>query len=281
MSDGSDVMVFVLIISAVIGLVTAFLGSIAGLGGGVILVPSLLFLYQISDAFSWATPQKIVGISLVVMIFTGLSSAISYMKSRRVDFKSGGIFLLGSIPGSIVGSYLVQFLGTERFSILFGILMLLVSMMFFIPRKKRAANNMAAKGFHRSMEIDGHTYNYSYSVVIGCLLAFSVGMMSGLFGIGGGSLMVPAMILLFGFPAHIATATSMFMIFFMSISSSITHIYLGHVDWLYTLAFIPGAYIGGTLGARVNRHLKGKYVEWVLRGLLFLIAFRLIWQGLG
>ncbi|MFD1020486.1 sulfite exporter TauE/SafE family protein [Thalassobacillus hwangdonensis] len=270
----------VIIVSFIIGLITAIAGSIAGLGGGVILVPVVLFLHEVWDAFAWATPQKVVGISLVVMIFTGLSSMLSYMKSKRIDFKSGSIFIGGSIPGGIFGSYLNQFFSTDHFSLFFGIVMLLVFSVFFIRTKDNRALLKSENGLARTAEIDGKMFHYRISIVTGLLLSFVVGMLSGLFGIGGGSLMVPAMILLFGFPAHIATATSMFMIFFASISSSATHILLGHVDWIYTLAFIPGAYIGGTLGAKINQKLKGNAVEWVLRGLLLLIAIRMIWQGI-
>jgi len=268
------------ILMFIIGLVTALVGSIAGLGGGVILVPVLLFLGDQLSAFDWVTPQSIVGISLVVMIFTGMSSALSYLKHDRVDKKIGYVFLIGSIPGGIIGSWLNQFFKTDMFSLLFGCIMIVVSLLFFIPRKT-PGTYLFNKGLKREKVIEGTTYTYQMPIVFGLILSLGVGMLSGLLGIGGGSLMVPAMILLFNMPTHIATATSMFMIFFASISSSATHIFLGHVEWAYTLYFIPGAYLGGTLGARVNRHLKGQAVEWFLRVLLILIGIRLIWQGIG
>ncbi|SFJ41256.1 hypothetical protein SAMN04487936_10271 [Halobacillus dabanensis] len=264
----------------IIGLITALVGSIAGLGGGVILVPVLLFLGDFYSSFDWVNPQSIVGISLVVMIFTGMSSAISYMKHQRVDKKIGFVFLYGSIPGGILGSWLNQFFKTDGFSLFFGVMMIIVSLLFFIPR--RTSGSLLFKtGIERKKTVDGKTYTYRMPFIIGLILSFSVGMLSGLLGIGGGSLMVPAMILLLNIPPHIATATSMFMIFFASISSSATHVILGHVEWAHTIWFIPGAYLGGTLGARINRHLNGQAVEWFLRVLLVLIGIRLIWQGLG
>ena len=268
------------ILMFMIGLVTALVGSIAGLGGGVILVPVLLFLGDQLSTFDWVSPQSIVGISLVVMIFTGMSSALSYLKHDRVDKKIGYVFLIGSVPGGIIGSWLNQFFKTDMFSLLFGCIMIVVSLLFFIPRKT-PGTYLFNKGLKREKVIEGTTYTYQMPIAFGLILSLGVGMLSGLLGIGGGSLMVPAMILLFNIPAHIATATSMFMIFFASISSSATHIFLGHVEWAYTLYFIPGAYLGGTLGARVNRLLKGQAVEWFLRVLLILIGIRLIWQGIG
>ncbi|SDK07390.1 sulfite exporter TauE/SafE family protein [Sediminibacillus albus] len=272
----------VYILSVLIGFLTAFIGSIAGLGGGIILVPSLLLLSQLLDSFSWASPQNIVGISLLVMVFTGLSSSIAYMKKGRVDYRSGVIFLSGSIPGGILGSWLNQFVSEDVFSLYFGILMLLMSGMFFIKKKTPVLKRQEQpKGVQREVLLEGKRYYYSYSLFGAIAISVAVGILSGMFGIGGGSLIVPAMILLFGFPAHIATATSMFMILFLSLISSSTHIFLGHIPWQYVWLFIPGAWIGGTLGAKVNQLLKGQTVEWILRILLVIIGIRLILQGIG
>ncbi|SIS43792.1 sulfite exporter TauE/SafE family protein [Salimicrobium flavidum] len=271
-------MIFI-IISLIIGFLTAFAGSIAGLGGGVILVPSLLFLSDYFESFSWVTPQRIVAISLIVMIFTGMSSAISYIRHKRVDFKLGALFLVGSVPGGIAGAYINGFIDGDLFSLIFGGVMIFVSLLFFLPRRQ-SSQSLFKKGMERVKTVGGEEYHYTVPISLGVILAFIVGTLSGLLGIGGGSLMVPAMILLFQLPPHIATATSMFMIFFAVIPSSVTHIGLGHVDWYRTLFFIPGAYLGGTVGAYVNRKMNAKSVEWVLRILLILIGIRLISQGL-
>ncbi len=265
-------------VSLLIGLLAAALGSLVGLGGGIILVPLLLILSSFWDKFSWATPQTIVGVSVIVMIFTALSSTLTYMKSGRVDYKSGFIFLAGGVPGAILGSFLNRFVSGDGFSLYFGILVLIVFFMFFVKRKEQEKTNL--KGIVVTKELDGSTYTYSFRFFAAFLLSLFVGLLSGMFGIGGGSFMVPAMILIFGFPAHVAVATSMFMVFFLSIVSTITHISLGHVEWVYVFAFIPGAILGGILGAKINQLLKGNTVVWILRIMLILVAIRLIWDGL-
>src|SRR5690625_4181443 len=260
-------------------MITAFMGSLMGLGGGIILVPALLILHEFFDAFSWATPQTIVGISLVVMIFTALSSTISYFKAGRVDYKTGMLFLIGSIPGSVFGAWLNLFFDTDAFLLYFGIITILISLLFFLkPDRKEVSPDQ--KGV-RSFEIAGEVYYYRVSIMAVFIVSLAVGTISGLFGIGGGSIMVPALILLFGFPIHIATATSMFMIFFVSIIGASTHIALGHIAWEYVFFFIPGAWIGGKLGAMVNQRMTGNALEWVLRILLVIIGVRIIFQGLA
>lgn len=251
-----------------------------GLGGGIILIPSLLFMSSILDDFSWATPQTIVGISLITMVVTALASTLSYAKAKRVDYKTGFLLLSGSIPGGIIGSWLNQFIDSQSFYIFFGILMIIISLLFFIkrvPTNKRSYHG-DLRGV-RTVELYGVTYQYRISIPVIFILSLVVGMLSGLFGIGGGSILVPALILLFGVPTHIATATSMFMIFLVSIFGASTHIALGHVPWEYVLFFIPGSWIGGKLGAKVNQLLPGKVLEWILRFLLVLIGLRMMYQG--
>ncbi|SHG41914.1 sulfite exporter TauE/SafE family protein [Ornithinibacillus halophilus] len=270
----------VFLICIIIGILTAFIGSLIGLGGGVILVPSLLLLHELSSDFSWATPQAIVGISLITMIFTSLSSSISYFKKGRVDYKAGLLFLFGSIPGSMFGSWLNQFIETDAFLLYFGILTILISMLFFIKRNPPAILQNSTGKSIRTFHLDGKTYRYTINKWLAFFLSLLVGILSGLFGIGGGSIMVPAMILLFGFPVHIAAATSMFMIVFVSIIGASTHITLGHIEWEYVLFFLPGAWIGGKLGAKTNQLLKGNTLEWILRIILVVIGIRMIWNGL-
>jgi len=93
--------------------------------------------------------------------------------------------------------------------------------------------------------------------------------------------MVPVMLLVFGFPAHIATATSMFMIIFVSLFGSITHVALGNIEWAYVLFFIPGAWIGGKLDAFTNQKISSSLLELFLRILLIVMGIRMILQGIG
>lgn len=267
----------VIIIAIIIGFISAFIGSLIGLGGGIVFVPAMLFLYEQFSTFSWATPQTIVGISLVTMVFTGLSSTIAYYKIGRVDTRTGILFLIGSLPGSVFGSWINSQLEVERFSLLFGLLMIIVFIMMLIDREKL----MKKKEIHetkytRTFHFDGKEYKYNVTYVPAFILSFFVGALSGLFGIGGGTISVPAMILFFGIPVQVAIATSMFMIFFISIISSTTHIFLGHIEWAYVLFFVIGSYIGGTVGAKTSKLFKGKTLEWFLRIVIVIAAIRLI-----
>lgn len=263
-----------------VGLITALIGSLAGLGGGAILIPTLLFFSTYSAQFAWVTPQTAVGLSLVMMVFTALASTLSYFKQERVDYKTGLFFLGGSIPGSMFGAWLNQFFKTDHFSLYFGILMIIISLLFFLKRERKEMVQSTSRPI-RTFTVNNQVYQYHVNKPLAISISFIVGMVSGLFGIGGGSIMVPVMILLFSMPAHVATATSMFMIFFTSMIGASTHIVLGHIPWAQVLYFLPAAWIGGKLGAQISNRLTGKALEWVLRMVIILVGIRLIFDGIS
>ncbi|RKD68846.1 hypothetical protein ATL39_3309 [Sinobaca qinghaiensis] len=263
-----------------LGLAAGTFGSLLGLGGGIIVVPALLVMSDVVPSFAGITPQTAVGTSLLIMIFTGMSSTISYTKQKVVDMKSGFIFLAGSGPGALFGVWLNKGMETNVFLIIFGLFMLFVAFVLFIRNRLKPLPVKRTSIKREYITELGEKQEYGFSLALGLSIAFAVGTLSGLFGIGGGSLMVPAMILLFGFPPHVAVATSMFMILFSSIISSISHISLGNVEWLYALALIPGAWFGASIGAAINKRLKSNTLIILLRFFLIIIAFRLIWQGI-
>lgn len=267
------------IILLILGLVAAILGSIMGLGGGIIIVPALMILSDYTTIISGITPQIAVGTSLLIMIFTGLSSTLAYLKQKTVDVKSALIFFIGSGPGAIFGVWLNKDIEVDVFLIAFGAFIIFISFILLIRNHIKPLKRNT-KGITRHyVNGAGETVKYGYNPVIAISISFFVGMFSGLFGIGGGSLMVPAMIVLFAFPAHLAVATSMFMILLSAIVSSISHISLGNIDWYYAMALIPGAWFGGQIGAAINRRMSSEAVVILLRIFLVIIGIRLIYQG--
>ena len=262
------------------GFCAGVVGALVGLGGGIIIVPALLYLHQLG-MLGDLTPQKAVGISTVIMIFTGLSSTLAYIKHKRVDYQTGLIFFIGSGPGGIIGSFVNKMLDVQAFNLYFGSFVIIVSVILLIRERLKPVNLIEKATLVKTYkDSDGAEYTYGYKPGIAIFICFLVGFCSGLFGIGGGSLIVPAMILLFLFPPHVAVATSMFIVFLSSITNSITHIALGNVVWVYAFALIPGAWFGAKTGAYINTKLKSKTVVALLRVILLVIGMKLIWEGI-
>lgn len=274
-------MVMEFILLAVIGLAAGIVGSLVGLGGGIILVPATLFVGINLGLIDGITPQTVVGLSVIMMIFTGLASTLSYMKTKTIDFRSGFIFFLGSVPGTLLGAFVNKGLDLPSFNLYFGILLILLSTLLLVRKYLKPVSWFVNHGKKRTfIDNTDQEYVYGYPVWFALLLSFVVGFSSGLFGIGGGSIIVPAMILLFLFPPHVAVGTSMFMVFLSALVNSVTHISLGNVPWLYTIPVVPAAYIGAKIGALLNQKMKSETLVVALRIILLLLGVRSIIDGL-
>jgi uncharacterized protein len=260
-----------------IGIIAGTIGSLLGLGGGIIVVPSLLYIGQLG--FMDISPQVAVGTSLLSIIATGLSSTLSYYKKGLVDIKSGLIFFIGSGPGAIVGAWINGFLNVSSFSLYFGIFIIFISFILFVKDKLKPIG-LSEKSIKKVFfDPNGNQFEYGYNPILAIVISFFVGFTAGLFGVGGGALMVPVMLILFSFPAHVAVATSMFMIILSSVTSSITHLFLGNIEWMLALILIPGAWFGAKIGAYLNAKLKPKTVVLLLRIFLLVVGVRLIYEG--
>ncbi|MRG27193.1 sulfite exporter TauE/SafE family protein [Laceyella tengchongensis] len=264
----------------VVGLLAGTLGSLVGLGGGIVIVPALIYLAGIHPAFQGITPSVAVGTSLLLIVLTALSSTLSFLKQGRVDVKSGFVFFLACGPGAMVGAWITRLFQSDTFFAAFGCLMLLVSWLLRIKEK----------GTVRPVRLDvtktytdpaGTVYEYGYHRLTALGLSFLVGVISGLFGIGGGSLLVPMMIMLFRFPPHVATATSMLIICLSSIAASVMHVVQGNIHWLSALVLAPGAWMGGRAGAWISAKLSGRTLLNLLRIAIIVTAVRMILDGLN
>lgn len=262
-----------------LGLVAAVFGSIVGLGGGIIIVPSLMLLGPslLGQEIGHATA---VGTSLAVLIVTALASTLTFAKQKRVDFQSGLLLFITSGPAAMAGSALTSHFQGGAFQLSFGVFMLLMAgLLVARDYLKPSAYKWPIERTYTDSA--GTVHTYGFSIIPALAVGFLVGLVSGLFGIGGGSLFVPVMVLLFRFPAHLASATSMFVIFLSSILGSSVHAYVGNTDWLLVLALLPGAWFGGKIGAYIAGRMSGKGLLWLLRVTLFVLAIRLIIVGAG
>ena len=196
------------------GLLAGALGSLAGLGGSIVVIPALLLFSNVFPAFSHITPTIAAGTALIIVLFTAISSTLSFAKQGRVDYRSGLFFFLGSGPGAWAGANFSRYLSADVFYILFGILIVIMSFLLRSRNKqgKRRNNRVDWKVQRVYTSADGVRYEYGYNPLLAFIISFVIGVLAGMFGIGGGVLFVPLMLLLFHFPPHLATATSMFVI---------------------------------------------------------------------
>lgn len=267
------------ILLVLLGVVAAIFGSIVGLGGGIIIVPALL--YTAPSLIGAPIEHAVaVGVSLSVLVVTALASTVSYSKRGLVDKRSALLLFITSGPGALLGAVITGKLPMGVFQLGFGLFMLgMAGLLIARDYMKPFSKEWPIK--RELVDASGVRHSYSYGTLPALAIGFGVGLISGLFGIGGGSLFVPLMVLLFRFPAHVATATSMFVIFLSSILGSGMHAALGEMNWLLVLALVPGAWIGGKLGAYIALRMSGKGLLWLLRITLIALSIQLIWEGIA
>jgi len=285
---------WLLLLMLPIGAFCSAYGTLIGAGGGFLLVPILLFIFPHLSA------SQVTSISLAMAFFNAVSGSIPYLRLRRVDVRSAIFFATGTIPGAIIGVYIVALLSRNIFDPIFGILLALVGLWtFFNPGSDRAGLDTKAEviGSHQKginawigpitrqkTERSGITYTWTFNQGVAWVFNLLVGLIASIFGVGGGIISVPALITFFNFPTYIATATSTFTLMITTFSSVVTHIVSGKHGllgdyagvWTLKLMVIIGAIIGAQFGARLATKLKGSVIVRLLGGGLTFVGIRLI-----
>ena len=256
------------------GFALGVFGTLIGAGGGFILVPLLLLLYPKEN------PDLITTISLAVVFANALSGSLAYGAMKRIDYKSGTIFSIATIPGAILGAIGTAYVPRRLFDVIFGTLMIAGSAFLLLrPTRPHTKESNGNKQWTRVVvEADGTTHTFSYNPALGVGLSLFVGFLSSFLGIGGGFIHVPALVHLLNFPVHIATATSQFILAIMTLTGTLVHIATGafsralHITVFLAIGVLPGA----QLGARLSRRVHG---SWIIRSLavaLALVGIRLL-----
>lgn len=283
----------VLVELSFIGLLVGMAGTLVGVGGGFVTVPLLVLGFGVA-------PSMAAGTSLVMVTVNALAGATAYARQGRLD-RRGALFLTAvSYPGSLAGAWLGTRLPAREFSVVFGLVLIGIS--FWMARNtwKRpredaapevAATTEPAAGdpptprrwrFSTSVsDPQGNPQVISFSMLTAAGLCFVIGFLGGMLGIGGGPLLVPAMIYALGYPVHIATATSQFVITLTSAGSALVHLSAGEVLLRRALALSLGAMAGAPLGALLSRRVQSHQLVLGLSGILLMVGVRLVLAGLS
>lgn len=250
-----------------VGFVLGAFGTLIGAGGGFVLVPLLLLLYPDES------PEVITAISLAVVCLNSMSGSVAYAGMKRIDYKSGIIFSVATIPGAVFGALSTSYMPRRQFDQLFGVLMILGSIFLLLrPHSTHNEGSPLIRIKRDIVDAEGHKYSFGYNPLSGIALSLFVGFISSFLGIGGGFIHVPALVYLLNFPVHIATATSHFILAVMTLTGTLVHIATGTfsrvivLTTLLALGVIPGAQLGAKLSNRVNS-------QWILRSLAIALAF--------
>jgi uncharacterized membrane protein YfcA len=230
-----------------LGFAAGLLGSMIGLGGGIIVVPVLTFL--------GFPPTVAASNSLFAALSNAIASTISYSKQKRIEYSLGLKLGLLSIPGTVLGAVISTDVAPDIFKILFGFVLIASTAYIFLKKKIETKEKTISKQM----------------IVFAVGASFFAGIISSFFGIGGGIVFVPLMVVGMGMAMKKAAPTSQLILLFASLSGVIVHSLLGHPDFLQAGFLAIGSFIGGLVGARLSIDVKERYLQ-ILVSVVILIA---------
>ena len=260
-------------------LLAGFLGSLTGLGGGIVITPLLTVLFAVDIRYA-------IGASLVSVIATSSGAAAAYVKEGFTNIRIGMFLEIATTAGAVVGASVASRLPTSTISVIFGIVLL-----FSAYASTRPAPTMISAGApNRWAELLKMSSTYpttqglqSYhvrGVPAGFSLMFVAGALSGLLGIGSGALKVIAMDQAMRVPFKVSTTTSNFMIGVTAAAGAGVYLQRGYIDPGLAMPVMLGVSLGSLLGARVLPRTRTAPLRVVFGLVVAVLAFEMIYHGM-
>jgi uncharacterized protein len=264
-----------------------FLSGMFGIGGGFLMTP-LLILSGIPSAVA-------VGTEAAQIVAASVSGAIAQWRRNNVDVKMGTVLLTGGILGAVVGVQVVRKLRELGLFDLFVSLSYvtflgIVGALMFTEsinaiRRRRAGKPVAKRKPGQHHWIHGLPLKMRFrrsklyiSAIPPFILGGLVGLLASIIGVGGGFIMVPAMIYLLRVPTNVVVGTSLFQIVFVTATATILHAALNKtVDIVLALILMAGSVMGAQFGVAAGEKLKGEQLRFLLAALVLLVCLRMAW----
>jgi uncharacterized protein len=277
-----------ILIFLAMGGAVGFLSGLFGVGGGFLMTPLLIF--------SGIPPAVAVGTESAQITASSVSGAFAQWRRRNIDFTMGTVLLAGGIVGSVLGVQLVgslRRLGVFDFFVaacyvtflgVIGTLMLIESVNTM--RKTRGGTSVSSRRSGQHMWIHGlplklrfqRSKLYISAIPPFCIGVF-VGLLAAIMGVGGGFIMVPAMIYLLRVPTNVVVGTSLFQIVFLTAATTALHASQNQtVDVALAVLLMAGGVVGAQFGAVAGERLKAEQLRFLLAALVLMVGLRFAWQ---
>ncbi len=245
-----------------------------GIGGGIILVPILTeFLYRSGLSLD-QTMTSAFATAMFIAVFTTASSSYRQYRQDNIVFKAIPFTALGAISGGWLGAWLGSNISGKGLTVMFGSFLILASINLFISSGRKEG------------KIDLTAFRHLAFFVLGLV----TGVIAALFGIGGGIIMIPIFVLIFGLPAEKVAGTSSSIAFLLSVSSVIAYLifgveravegagFWGVIDLSLAIPIAIGTTSTAPIGAMLNKRFKGTTYLRIFAGFLLFVAFRMLFR---
>ena len=260
---------------ALCAIIVSCFGAIVGFGGGVFMVPLLVILFKI--------PIKLaIGSVIFALIPASAISTLFNIKSATIDYYAALILELPTILGTFLGAYLTDVLPLDAVEILFSAIIITIGI-FTIYKSGTTSNKRDKTTWLYQLNKIGWSIIrktphgvYKINFLVAAIFGLFSGIIAGFLGIGGGFLKVPIMLHVIKMPSFVAASTSLFMIFFTSISGSLSHYYLGHIYFDQAIPVLIGFPLGAILGNLINTKVSSASLQQMIGSGLILAGISIM-----
>ena len=265
------------------GFLVGFMSGLFGVGGGFLMTPLLIFM--------GIPPATAVGTESVQILGSSVSGAMAHGIKKNIDYEIGIFLLIGGIFGSTVGVILFNFLKESGnidliikflyilFLAIIGTLMLVESTISLVSEKKIDSSYKKKKRSfldYLPLKLKFRQSKIFISILLPIFVGIFVGLLSAFMGVGGGFVMVPAMIYLFGMGTVVAIGTSLFQIVFVTLNVSILHATFNYsVDLILAIFLLIGGVIGAQYGSKFTSKFKGEQIRIFLAIIVLVVCIKM------
>ena len=271
-----------------IAVFAGFLGSLVGLGGGIIITPALTILFGFDIKYA-------IGASIVAVIATSSGSAIAFVKDHVSNMRVGMLLEVFTTAGGVVGALMAGVFSSKLLYIFFSLILLnsfygMMKKTGLITKVKKEEEIVENDKYAEKYKLNssyydkatGETVKYNVTnVPQGSLVMFGAGFASGLLGIGSGAFKVVALDTYMKLPIKVSTATSNFMMGVTATASALIYFFNGTINPAVAAPIAIGTLIGSRTGAKVMQRLDAKYIRYIFLPILLFTIINMFLKGLG
>ena len=238
-----------------LGCLAGVMAGLFGIGGGAVLVPLLVLLMGVDQHRAHAT-------SLAAIIITAISGTVAFALDGEVAYTAGALIAAGAIVGAGAGARVMHRLSAARLRAAFGVFMIVAALQLLLDLDLPGGATGPLGG--------------PPMAAAALLLGLVAGGLSAVMGVGGGVIMVPAMVLLFDFSQHLAEGTSLLIIIPTALVGAATHARQGYTDWRLGFVLGVGGLVGAQAGSAVALALDAEVLQRLFGGFLLLMSARML-----
>ncbi|ACU02822.1 MULTISPECIES: sulfite exporter TauE/SafE family protein [Pedobacter] len=274
-----SVLLFTIIVLAG-AFLAGLVGSLTGLGGGVIIIPLLTLVLGVDIHYA-------IGASIISVIATSSGSAAAYVKEGITNIRIGMFLEIATTISAIIGAVVTVFINPSYIAVIFGLILLFSAVMMVRKKVDHSDNDTSGKlavflKLNGTYPVDGTVKKYAvHNVLGGFLMMFVAGIISGLLGIGSGALKVVAMDNIMRIPFKVSTTTSNFMMGVTAAASAIVYLHRGQIDPGIAMPVTIGVLFGATIGSKILVRTNTDKLKVVFAVVVTFLALQMIYNGLS